>query len=322
VNKPVVSIADLGRRIPEAGRIRLGVKNGKAMKSIDTLRFTSTSETDIRKLAELYGGTPKPWNDPKANPPNQWEVITTSNAVPVFLIPDGITSWYELWAGGGCVRRCDGIDAQIPQTVGPDDVDIVTTNCICAASGTMECRPYTRLRVLLPDVSLRGVWRIETKGWNAAQEMPAMVDIIEALSADRMLPAQLSIERRTQATPGRRKRNFVVPRLELMVSARELQTGIGGPSPIAAIEAPSMPALSAAEPDIVDAELYEEPAIHARLREDAANFGLDGARFIAAMRRATNDDVDRMTKASSMMRNDALTPIGFNADGSIQWSRT
>ena len=53
--KPIKPIHDLGRT-PEHGRIRLGVKTERAMKSLDTFRFTSPDKEAIEQIADAYGG--------------------------------------------------------------------------------------------------------------------------------------------------------------------------------------------------------------------------------------------------------------------------
>ena len=42
MSKLPVPIGQINRSLPEAGRIRIGVKSGKSMKAIDTFRFTSS----------------------------------------------------------------------------------------------------------------------------------------------------------------------------------------------------------------------------------------------------------------------------------------
>ena len=106
-------LASIERRAPEAGRIRTGIKSGRAMKSIDTFRFTSPHKEAIEELARIYGGEAKPWNEPTANK-NQYEVITKASSIEVFLQPGGLTTHYEMWSGGGCQRRCDGEMCEVP----------------------------------------------------------------------------------------------------------------------------------------------------------------------------------------------------------------
>ena len=140
MSRPVVRINELSRRIPEAGRIRLGIKSGKAMRALDTFRFTSPSRELIEQLAAAYGGEPRPWNDPKASPPNQFEVITTATSVEVYLPREAITCWYEMWAGGGVQRRCDGELVQVPVTT-RDGWEMSNQPCLCVRQQNMECRP-------------------------------------------------------------------------------------------------------------------------------------------------------------------------------------
>ena len=82
--KPIKAIQDLGRT-PEHGRIRLGVKTERAMKSLDTLRFTSPDKEAIEQIADTHGGNVKSWTPPKSKQ-QQWEVITTSSRVLLFSI--------------------------------------------------------------------------------------------------------------------------------------------------------------------------------------------------------------------------------------------
>ena len=91
--KPIKAIQDLGRT-PEHGRIRLGVKTERAMKSLDTFRFTSPDKEAIEQIANAHGGSVSSWTPPKSKQ-QQWEVITTSSEIRVFLPPNSIDVWYE-----------------------------------------------------------------------------------------------------------------------------------------------------------------------------------------------------------------------------------
>ena len=156
-------------RIPEQGRIRLGVKTERAMKSIDTFRFTSLDECAIQALAEEYGGTVQPWT-PQRSKESQWEVLTEASEIRVFLPP---------W---------------------------------CASQDKLLCRPHTRLRVILPEIRFGGIWRLESKGWNASKELPGMAQILEQLQAIGIVEGRLVLEKRTKVSGGKTKK-FVVPRL-------------------------------------------------------------------------------------------------------------
>ena len=220
----MIPLRDLDRRAPEAGRIRLGVKSGKAMKSIETFRFTSPHQASIEHLARIYGGTARPWSDPKANK-GQWEVITEANRIEIIVQPEGLSLWYELWSGGGCARRCDGETVQTPSRDPNEMYD--QSPCICNAKGVSECRPYTRLNVVLPAIDFAGMWRLETKGWNAAHELPGMFDMLTALrESGAPVRGFMHLEQRTSTRAGKTK-HFVVPTLSMGASPNELIEGKG-----------------------------------------------------------------------------------------------
>jgi len=238
--RDIVPVAELGGRMPEHGRIRAGIKapnsRGKLIpQAIRTFRFTSPDGEAIEQIAALYGGTARPWADPKANPSQQWEVITTANEIRVFLPPHALSLFYEQWAGGGVLRRCDGITAEVPSS---GDDEMIQVPCQCKAQNNLQCKPHARLNVVLPEIRFGGAWRYETKGWHAARELPAMEQMIDALQAVGILEAKLRLEER-QSEGGRKQ--FVVPRLILGVSAQQMLAGAGTtPALGAASDAPAL----------------------------------------------------------------------------------
>lgn len=326
IRHDITPTAQLGRRAPEAGRIRMGVKTAKAMKSIDTFRFTSPDRQSIEQIATRYGGTPEVWNEPKANPSSQWQVITTSNEIRVLLVPDGLSTWYELWAGSGCIRRCDGIEVEVPQVTG-NDYELVMEPCLCRAEQKRQCQPYTRLTVVLPEFPFIGTWRLETKGWNAAEELPGMFEMLQACAQKGiMLDAVLSVERRERVTPTG-KRRYVVPRiatrntvLELAAGGGALQPALGAPAPL---ELASPPVLFASVDDeIADAEVVEPERleVEALLRGDAENFGLNPTAFVNAIVASTDGDLELMRKASASVRAGLFEPLTI-VGGVVKWKK-
>lgn len=283
MTRSVTPIRSLARRLPEAGRIRTGVKSGKAMKAIPEFRFTSHDEQALHQVADIYGGEVRPWSDPKANA-GQFELITKASEIKVVLPPDplGGTPIYELWGGGGCDRRCDGVAAEVMQQ-GAEGPEPVSVPCICDANGVGECKVVTRLSVILPEVRFGGVWRLDTKSWNAAQELPGMVDIIQELQSQGLAYASLTLAHR-QSLRGGQRRKFILPVLSLPASIEQLAAGaaqlganghteLGAPSttvPVAAIEATGTEAVPdiGEEPEIEDGEIVDavivdaEPGTH------------------------------------------------------------
>jgi len=281
--RPVVPIRNIQRRIPEAGRIRIGVRTGKAMKALDVFRFTSPDREAIEQIAATYGGEVKPWSDPKAAP-NQWEVITTASELRIVLPPEplGTSPIYEQWSGGGCARRCDGLICTTLQR-GPEGLEPVQVDCICTAEGALACEPHTRLNVLLPEVRFTGVWRLESKSWNVAQEMPGFVELIASLQERGLTRGVLRLEQRVSKAAGETHR-FVVPVLGVSESMDALaagaaQVGAIGASPsvpIAEIEpganhtttpptlsspAPAEAVAPGSDDDVVDAEVVDDRSL-------------------------------------------------------------
>lgn len=293
--RAVVPLRDLNHRLPTLGRIRIGVKvpgtskNGKAYerpKSIDTFRLTSHDQEALEQVAAIYGGTVKPWNEPKADP-GQFEVITTANELRVVLPPDplGGSPTYEYWTGGGADRRCDGITCA-RMVKGPEGTEQIEVPCLCTAEGAMACDPYTRLSVILPEVRFGGVWMLATKGWDAAQELPGMVELLASMQDRGLTNGLLKLEHRRKVVAGE-TRHFPVPVLALMDSMDALVAGaarfgsIGASSSVPALSSGEgdsestdgrAPGIAASSPDddVVDAELVDDRSLADVLPADAS----------------------------------------------------
>lgn len=320
----IIPVADLDRRVPEAGRIRLGVKTDRAMKAIDTFRFTSPHEELINQLADLYGGTPKPWSDPRARIQNQHEVISTATEINIFLPQNGLSQSYEMWSGGGRQRYCNGAVCQIMGHEDPEEVE-----CICHAKGTAECKLYTRLNVIIPELPFKGVWRMETKGWNAGHEMPGMFDLIQTLhSSGNLVQSVLALEKRSDTHNGK-KRHWVVPTVTIAESPMGILSGQANVNAIAAggTEQPEQRALSVAPPiddDIepIEAELVtpELLEIEDLLRSDAIQFDLDPERYTEAIKKQAKGDLESMRRAHDQVARGEREPTRFKSNGLIEWA--
>lgn len=234
-------ITGLARRLPEAGRIRIGqqVPAGKGKmrpEKLATFRLTSPDRVKLDAAARLYGGEVRAWQAPSGP---QWEVITAADALEVIVPPSDMafSQAYEMWSGGGCLRRCDGVTESLSD--GP---------CVCDPEAR-ECAIHTRLSVMLRDVPGLAVWRLDTSGYYAATELQAGVDVIRAAAArGHMLPARLLLEQRTVKRPGPEgkpvTRRFAVPVLDIHVPPGQLVAGDGRgelaqADAAAAIEAPA-----------------------------------------------------------------------------------
>ena len=236
----------LQRRHAEIGRIRLGEKGAKGQPvKLDRFRFTSPSADIIAAIAALYGGTPRPWDN---GGKKEHEVITDATSLPVFVVKGGLSQWMETWTGGGCIHRCDGVRNVL--TDAPCDPDEIVQIGRDRVNPHAVAKPTTRLSVMLRDVETMGVCRMESHGWNAAAEIPAMAEL--AMFVGDLVPANLHLVERRIVKDGRTSR-FVVPVLDLAVSKQRLVELVGGgaATPLAISEPAQGPAaIAAAKVDI------------------------------------------------------------------------
>jgi len=219
---------DMNRRLAEHGRIRIGVKattrgGREHPASIETFRFTSSDHEAVNALAMLYGGVVKPWEDGRVK--GQLEVVTDADTIRIVLPPDplGGSPIYELWSAGGCARRCDGETCATPQRT-PDGMEWMDGPCLCLAADRQDCKVTTRLNVILPEIRFGGVWRLDTHSWNAAQELPGMVDLILGLQTHGLTVARLAIRPRVTVVAGQTKK-FNVPTLLVDESIEAIASG-------------------------------------------------------------------------------------------------
>ena len=275
-------IKDLQRRHVEIGRIRLGEKQefrrqdgstGTKPVKLATFRFTSPHRHLIEAIATLYGGTAKPW-DNGGKP--EFEVTTPASSIPVIVVKGGLTQWMEFWSAGGCIHRCDGETNVL--TDSPCDLRERVQVGRKSVNPHAEARPTTRLSVMLRDVESLGVWRMESHGWNAAVEIPAMAEL--AMFVGDLVPATLHLVERRTIKDGETSR-FVVPVLDLAISKQRLveivgaQTG-GAPVQIDGMQeapaiaaAPDYPAMLAQAGSIEDCQAIWHRAGNAGHLDDA-----------------------------------------------------
>lgn len=258
----------LQRRHSELGRIRLGAKrggNGAPMK-LETFRFTSVSERYIRDLATLYGGEPQQWDN---NGIPSWEVYTTATSIPVIAVKGGLSQWMETWSGGGCTHRCDGERGADGDLCNPDD------------PAHKNAKPTTRLSVMLPELEAIGVWRMESHGWNAAAEIPAVAELAQYVGD--LVPAHLHLVERRAVKDGKTSR-FVVPVLDLQIGTARLREIVAAKSGSELTTGDAPAALEQGERTAITSGPAPEPSLASRPQvkiptpEQIASFDLETAR--------------------------------------------
>ena len=217
---PIIS---LQRRLREAGRIRLGAQvptksGGTRPAKLGQFRFTSPDELTIKTIASVYGGEPRPWEGAPVG--DQWELYTESTVLDVIVPPVDVawSTWMENWSGAVCRNRCDG------QTDWKNDAP-----CSCDPDSPV-CKPTSRLGVILTAVDGLGIFRLESHGWTAAQELNGTIELLRVIQdRGQMVPARLLLEQRQQkkVVDGKVQTfNFAVPVLDLRVNLAALSAGL------------------------------------------------------------------------------------------------
>ena len=223
-------IVDLQRRLHEVGRIRIGqlvpTDRGTRPARLDTFRVTSQDRRALESVALLYGGTVQRWQAAPVG--EQWEVITEAAELRVAIPPErmALSQWMELWSGGGCIRRCDGVRQDNDEP------------CVCAQldgdDPAPRCSRHTRLSLMLADLATSGLWRLDTQGFYASVELAGSFELSQLVAAGTgrvLLPGWLRLEQREIRRPGEQVKRFAVPVLDLEMDTR----GLLAPSQAAAL---------------------------------------------------------------------------------------
>ncbi|MFE3031520.1 hypothetical protein ACFXKY_07715 [Streptomyces canus] len=301
-------ILTLQQRLRELGRIRIGqkvatAKGGTRPGKLDRFRLTSPSKELLDRVAAKYGGTVQPWTPDGGA--GQYEVITDARRMPIHVPPQPVSQYFELWSGGGCQRRCDGVTELLKDRP-----------CICGPDPEQRsCKPTTRLNVVLSEIEGVGVWRLESHGYYAALELPGVAELLAQTGG--YVEAFLGLEQRTAKRDGQ-TRHWMVPTIDLAVTPAALMAGAasaagpavaGGPQR-AAIEAPRPDYLrlaAVAESAAAVRELYEQAVAAGHMNKQIADALTARAAELGAPRKATvkqedngphPDDVQRQLNPS------------------------
>lgn len=233
-------ILTIQRQARELGRLRSGYTDASGNRPrpvrSGTWIVTSHSRDYVAAAAELWGGNVEQWQ-PLGNGAPQWRVITVVDAIDAIMPPgDPLSQALEMWNRGGCARRCDGITESLSDSP-----------CLCRKefgddfhlmAKDKRCSETTRLNLILPQMPDIGVWRVETHGHYAANEIAATVDVIRgATGGEVMVPVRARIEPRTRVAEGKTKQ-FPVIVIELRgATAGQILSGqrqfaeLTGPAP-------------------------------------------------------------------------------------------
>ena len=209
-------IITMQRRLVEVGRIRMGEKRTsrsgtKFPAKLDTWRITSSDKQRLDAAAVIYGGTVTDWE-------GQWQLTTTTNVLDVAVVPgQAVSQFMEHWGQRHpkshdgpnpvvCLFRCDGQTELLADRP-----------CPCIATQKDVCKPTTRLSVMLRKVPGMGLWRLDTRGENAARELIGSVELLEMLTEanNRPVRARLRLDQRSSIDEKGETHHFVVPVLDI-----------------------------------------------------------------------------------------------------------
>ena len=245
----------LPTRLPHRCEIRTGdqapTRGGKTRPNrLEHFRITGPKET-CEAVAAVYGGEPRPWDG--APTPGAWEVYTNTDvlhvAVPINM-PDVLDGpMWELWTGGGRVRRCDGQTCEATRVAG-DGAVTETIPCQCNPDAP-ECKVSTRLRVLITRIPGIGTDRLVTHSIHAAMEIPGVIDFLRLTGATGLVPAHLRIRTKTVKRTGEQTKTFPVVTLEPLVEVADL---LAGTSPAQLTAPTTRPALEAGTGEVTTEE--------------------------------------------------------------------
>lgn len=182
-------VLDIQAKMKRCGIIRLGEQAGTngPGKRLATFRLTSNDKRALDRAAQIFGGTVVPW----PNGSQAWQVITKTNELPIEISNVPASTQYELWAQVGgkgskqCVRRCDGCTIVEGVERGGACVcprDPIERAAKAKLKGSNVCSLSCRLFVRIPNLPDVGLWQVTTGSFYAAQEVPAIMDGIEALA--------------------------------------------------------------------------------------------------------------------------------------------
>ena len=185
------------RRLPRLGKIRLGERRtsrgGKEYPAaLGHFKFDEESVQEYPAIVKLYGSEP-----------TELDIV-----LPLDETEKVFPQAYKLY-GSGRGLKCKGDGERAFQRVcskcNSTDCDcedpafeFTETACPCKLKDTGHCRPMGSLMVMLPKVSLAGVWQIDTSSYHSIVDLNSGIDFVRALCGRvAMIPLKLRLVART-----------------------------------------------------------------------------------------------------------------------------
>ncbi len=225
------------RRLPRAGKIRLGIKKESAKGNLypsATDYFVvnpdkSTSAAAAAAFKAAYGDAPK-----------SLDILLPNVADDLEALKEVLFPQYYKQYGSGTGLKCKG-DGEKAERVeldqatglmgrkqivcpGPELCPLVKKMSDGSGGMKFDCGPVAHLQVLLPRVDFLGIWQIDTGSENSIRGINSDLDMIwRAAGTVANLPLKMELEPR-EVAPGGKKKTIYVVKLTCPVSLRELKS--------------------------------------------------------------------------------------------------
>lgn len=285
-----MAIKNKQARAAVVGKIRIGelalAKSGNTYpRARQTFRLTSRNKAMLEAAQAVFGGELRPWKDK----PGQFELLTEVNQLKAMFSPKAInedgdvqslSTAYELWWGGTCLRRCDGETCEVWENnvrvkkhcqCPLDDRDAMKAGRVGSKNSPPTCCSQKgRMNVILTELPAIGMWRFETGSEIGLSEYQGFLDQLAMIGAgDAVVPITMTIDWREKGTAeGQATEKFAVvvitidpspiPAGAMLEAARRAAIGPGEPRSLSELPVAQAPALPAASEPVVDAEPVED----------------------------------------------------------------
>lgn len=191
------------RRLPRIGKIRLGVK-----KTSESSGKEYPTETDYfvvpEEVAAVHGSTPKELD----------VMLPVEN--PDIVFPNA----YEYY-GSGSGLKCTG-NGVVGHERDPNDGLWKTVACPCHLLEESKCAPRGHLSVILPAVTMGGVYQITTGSYNSIMDIHSAMDYVRSLVGRIAMVPLVLVRREIETVSDGKKRKHYPITLELRADLKQV----------------------------------------------------------------------------------------------------
>ena len=180
-NPKFAKIKDISdrRRIPEVGRIRLGIKKQSA-------------RTGKEYPAEVdYFVCPEEVKAAFGEEPKELKIMFPANEIEV-IFPQSY-----IWWGSSKGMKCRG-NGEVAERLN-DEGEFIEISCPCEKLDSGECKMQAQLRFLIPSVSMGGIYSISLGSYHSIVDVNSGIDYMKML-VGRVVMIPISLKREPKET--------------------------------------------------------------------------------------------------------------------------